>query len=90
MNTKSIPILITLTATFISCLASVIQRVTFSVFTKRFLLTVICFAVIGTIIRVVVERSFRVMDSEKEQKEEETEEEAEEMEEASDEEEQEN
>lgn len=77
MNTKPIPILITLTAAFISCLASVIQGVTFAIFTRRFLLTVLCFAIIGIVVRVVVERSFKTMEQDEGQSEEESDEEAE-------------
>lgn len=77
MNTKPIPIIITLIAAFISCIASVIQRVSFDIFTKRLLLAVICFAIIGIIVRVVIERSFKTMEEENDQEKEETEEEVE-------------
>ena len=66
MNTKPIPIMITLIAAFISCIASVIQGVSFGVFTKRLLLSVLCFAVIGIIVRVVIDRSFKTMEEENE------------------------
>lgn len=64
MNTKTIPIIITLIAAAISSLTSVIQRVSFDIFTKRLVISVICFAIIGCIVRVVVERSFPVMEPE--------------------------
>lgn len=73
MNTKPIPIMITLIAAFISCIASVIQGVSFGVFTKRLLLSVLCFAVIGIIVRVMIDRSFKTMEEENEPENEEEE-----------------
>ncbi len=55
---KTLPIIITLTAAFISCLASIIEDVTLEVFTFRLLGTVVCFGFLGIIARVVIERFF--------------------------------
>ena len=52
MKTKQIPIIITLLAAGITCLVSAIQDVSFSVYTKRLFIAVICFALIGTGIKI--------------------------------------
>ena len=66
MKTKLIPIMIVLVATAISCFASVIQRVSFDIFTKRLFWTVVIFAVIGVIVSVVIQRGFQTMEPEDE------------------------
>ena len=45
MNTRPIPIIITLAAAFISCLMSIFQRKDFSVFVYRLLIVVVVFLV---------------------------------------------
>ncbi|MDD6194241.1 MAG: hypothetical protein PUB19_05015 [Lachnospiraceae bacterium] len=70
MKTKSIPIIIILIAAAISCFASVIQGVSFDIFTKRLFWTVIIFAIIGVIVSIVMHQGFRTMESEEEQTEE--------------------
>lgn len=74
MNTKPIPIIITLLAAGISCLVSAIQGVSFGIYTKRLIITVVCFAVIGIVVRVVLDRSFAVMEPKSEDEEQEVEE----------------
>lgn len=69
MNTKPIPIMIVLFASCMSCFVSVIQRVEFGVFTKRLCFTVICFAIIGIAVRVVLDRSFGIMEENTEETE---------------------
>ena len=69
MKTKQIPIIITLLAAGITCLVSAIQDVSFSVYTKRLFIAVICFALIGTGIKVLLDRSFRVMEEDTEDSE---------------------
>lgn len=64
MNTKPIPIIITLLAAGITCLVSAIQRVPFGIYTKRLFIAVVCFALIGTVIKVILDRSFSVMEEE--------------------------
>lgn len=69
MNTKPIPAIITLLAAGISCLASVIQGVEFSVFTVRLLVSVICFLVIGSVIRFIADKSLQTLEEESETEE---------------------
>ncbi|MCR5143978.1 MAG: hypothetical protein K6B67_01560 [Lachnospiraceae bacterium] len=67
MNTKPIPIIITLIAALVSCVASIFQQADFAVFTKRLVLSVLIFGTIGIIVRVILDRSVRVMDEEDEE-----------------------
>ena len=69
MKTKSIPIIIVLIAAAISCFASVIQGVSFDIFTRRLFWTVIIFAVIGVIVSIVMHQGFRTMEPEEDQAE---------------------
>lgn len=62
MNTKPIPIIITLSAALISCVVSIIQRVEFSVFVSRLLIVVLVFLVMGTIIKMILDYSFRTLE----------------------------
>ena len=63
MNTKPIPIIITLAAAFISCVISIIQRVELSVFVSRLLIVVIIFLFMGTVIKMILDYAFRELDS---------------------------
>lgn len=62
MNTKPIPIIITLAAAFISCVISIIQRVDLSVFVSRLLVVVIIFLFMGTIIKMILDYAFRELE----------------------------
>ncbi|MDC7278224.1 hypothetical protein NXH64_01790 [Butyrivibrio fibrisolvens] len=62
MNTKPIPIIITLAAAFISCVMSIIQRVEFSVFVTRLLVVVLIFLTLGTIIKMILDYAFRELE----------------------------
>ena len=62
MNTKPIPIMITLAAAFISCVVSIMQGVDFSVFVGRLVIVVVVFLVLGTIIKIVLDYSFRTLE----------------------------
>ena len=61
MKTKSIPVIIVLIAAAISCFASVIQGVSFDVFTKRLFWTVIIFTVLGVVASILMNRGFQTM-----------------------------
>ena len=62
MNTKPIPIIITLAAAFISCVISIFQRVDFSVFVSRLLVVVLIFMTMGTIIKMILDYAFRTLE----------------------------
>ena len=62
MKTKPIPIIITLAAAFISCVISIMQKATFSVFISRLAIVVAIFLVMGTIIKLVLDYSFKTLE----------------------------
>ena len=62
MNTKPVPVIITLAAAFISCVVSIFQRVEFSVFVTRLLIVVLVFMFMGTVIKLVLDYSFRTLE----------------------------
>lgn len=64
MNTKPIPIIVTLAAAGISCVISVLQHVDFAIYTKRLLAAVVIFSIIGVIAKKVLDKAFPVMDEE--------------------------
>lgn len=59
MKTKSIPIIITLLAAGVTCLISALQHVSFAVYTKRLFLVVVSFAILGTAVRCLLDRSLK-------------------------------
>ncbi len=73
MNTKRIPINITLNTALVSCVASIIQHVSFTIFTTRLLCAVIIFGVIGIIVKVILDKSLNVMEEETDEENEESE-----------------
>ena len=62
MNTKPIPIIITLAAAFISCVMSIFQRVDFSVFVYRLFMVVLIFLTMGTIIKMIIDYAFKELE----------------------------
>ena len=62
MKTKPIPIIITLAAAFISCVISIMQKAAFSVFISRLAIVVAIFLVMGTIIKLVLDYSFKTLE----------------------------
>ncbi len=71
MKKKRIPIIIVLIAASISSISSVIQGVSIDIFTKRLLLSVLCFAIIGIVLRIIIEKAFPSDTEEEEQMDEE-------------------
>ena len=62
INTKPVPIIITLAAAFISCIVSISQRVDFSIFVTRLLVVVLIFLFMGTVIKIILDYSFRTLE----------------------------
>ncbi len=58
MNTKQVPILITLLGALVACVLTVLQGVEFSVFFFRFLIAVLVFGVIGTAVKILLDVEF--------------------------------
>lgn len=72
MKTKPIPAIVMLIAGFVTCIISIYTHMELKVFTKTLLTVLIVFYILGTVIKIVLDRNF------KEMKEENVEEEAEE------------
>lgn len=62
MNTKPIPVIITLAAAFISCVISIYQHVEFGIFVKRLTLVVLIFLFMGTVIKILLDYSFKTLE----------------------------
>ena len=62
MNTKPIPVIITLAAALLSCVISIVEHVDFSVFVSRLLVVVLVFLTMGTIIKMILDYSFRTLE----------------------------
>ena len=61
-NTKTVPVIITLAAAFITCVVSIVQKVDFSTFVSRLLIVVVIFLVLGTIIKMILDYSFKTLE----------------------------
>lgn len=61
-NTNLIPAFITLLAASITCIFGLVQRASFETFVTRLLVVVIIFLVFSTIVKMVLDYSFAVMD----------------------------
>lgn len=62
INTKPVPIIITLAAAVISCVISIAQKVEFSEFVKRLAIVVAIFLVMGTIIKMILDYAFKTLE----------------------------
>lgn len=61
-NTKPVPVIITLGAALVSCIMSIFEQADLSLFVERLLIVVIIFMVMGTIIKMILDYSFKTMD----------------------------
>ena len=62
MNTKPIPAIIMLTAGFVTCIVGILQHFSFGTYVKTLLLVLIGFYLLGCIVKLVLDKGFRVMD----------------------------
>lgn len=58
VNTRPVPIIITLAAAAVSCIISVMQHAELEIYVGRLLITVIVFGAIGITVRVILDRYF--------------------------------
>lgn len=58
MKTKQIPAIIMLVAGFITCVISIFQRLEADRFLKLLLLVLICFYILGGIVKLVIDKNF--------------------------------
>ena len=62
MNTKPIPAIIMLTAGFVTCVVGIVQHFSFGTYVKTLFLVLIGFYLLGCIVKLVLDKGFRVMD----------------------------
>lgn len=69
MNTKPLPIIVTLVACLISCVVSIFEGVGFRIFVIRFALTALIFYVVFSFVRVFLDIGLKVDKEETEKQE---------------------
>lgn len=62
MNTKPIPAIIMLTAGFVTCVVGIARHFSFGTYIKTLFLVLVGFYLLGCIVRLVIDKGFRVMD----------------------------
>lgn len=62
MNTKPIPAIIMLTAGFVTCVVGIVQHFSFGTYIKTLFLVLIGFYLLGCVVKLVLDKGFRVMD----------------------------
>lgn len=61
MNTRSIPAIVMLAAGFVTCVVGILNNFSFGTFTKTLFLVLIGFYVLGCIVKLVLDKGFRIM-----------------------------
>ena len=62
MNTKPIPAIIMLAAGFMTCVVGIVQHFSFGTYVKTLFLVLISFYLLGCIVKLILDKGFRVMD----------------------------
>lgn len=62
MNTKPIPAIIMLTAGFVTCMVGIVEHFSFGTYVKTLFFVLIGFYLLGCIVKLVLDKGFRVMD----------------------------
>ena len=62
MKTKPIPAIIMLTAGFVTCIVGIVEHFSFGTYVKSLFLVLIGFYLLGCIVKLVLDKGFRVMD----------------------------
>ena len=62
MNTKPIPAIIMLTAGLVTCIVGIVEHFSFGTYIKTLFLVLIGFYLLGCIVKLVLDKGFRVMD----------------------------
>ena len=62
MKTKPVPAIIMLTAGFVTCIVGIVQHYSFGTYVKTLFLVLIGFYLLGCIVKLVLDKGFRVMD----------------------------
>ena len=61
MKTKQVPAIVMLTAGFVTCVISIMQHMEFGRFLKILLLVLICFYILGCVVKVILDKNFAPM-----------------------------
>ena len=69
MKTKQVPAIVMLTAGFVTCVISIMQHMDFGRFLKILLLVLICFYILGCVVKVILDKNFAPMQEEEEEQE---------------------
>ena len=64
MKTKQIPPMVTLVAGLITCVMAVFNHISMATFVKNLFIVVISFFILGTVIKVIIDKNFKEMDEE--------------------------
>lgn len=64
MKTKTIPAIIMLTAGLVACIAGIIGHMEIVAFTKMLFIVLIVFYVLGIIVKVILDKNFKEMQTE--------------------------
>ncbi|MGN0141325.1 MAG: hypothetical protein ACI4AD_03795 [Roseburia sp.] len=64
MKTKSIPAIIMLTAGLVTCITGIVKHIELFEFTKTLLIVLIIFYILGSVVKVVLDRNFKEMTEE--------------------------
>ena len=62
MKTRSVPAIVMLTAGAVTCIVGIVQHFSFGTYVKTLLLVLIGFYLLGCIVKLVLDKGFRVMD----------------------------
>lgn len=62
MNTKPVPAIIMLVAGFVTCIVGIVQHFSIGTYIKTLFLVLIGFYLLGCIVKLVIDKGFRVMD----------------------------
>ena len=65
MKTDNVPALVMLTAGFIDCVIAIVRGQSLLPFTKQLLIVLLIFYILGSIIKVILDRNFNDMDERK-------------------------
>ncbi len=69
MKTKQVPAIVMLTAGFVTCVISIMQHMEVGRFLKILLLVLICFYILGCVVKVILDKNFAPMQEEEEEQE---------------------
>ena len=64
MKTKQVPAIVMLLAGLLTCVISIVQHMEFGKFVKTLFIVVICFYILGCIVKMILDKNFAEMQEE--------------------------